>query len=589
VRAAGRRTASLRRLLLGLTLVGLLPLAAVSWLAVEMAQRAHAREVERATLDVARALASALDAELSATAWALQALATSNDLVEDRLPALHAELLRFMAARPDVLGMRLLDAQGRVVLRSGAPPGTPSSAPVEPGSLARVLRAGRPVVGELRPDPSGTLAFPVRVPVAQDGSVRWVLTAAMRPERIKAIVDRQRVPADWVIAVYDAGLQRVARSRDHAATLGKPPSDTLRALLQSIPAEGVGRARTLDGVENVTAVARLPDSGWTVVIGAPLELADAVSRPTLMAWVGGLGASLALALVLAWLLARRVTGEIGRVLDRAASIGEPGRGAAPAVRTRELAVLLAQVETAHARVRAALDEALRAAAAKDEFLAVLGHELRNPLAPITNVMAILDRTAGPHTERERRILRRQVRHITRLVDDLLDVARLVEGRLALHPEPLDLALLVREAVEGFREHAHEAPVLLELPAGPLEVVADPVRIAQVLQNLLANAVRHGAGRPVTVALDVHAGMARLRVSDQGEGIAPEQRGRLFEPFWQGRQGAGSLGLGLAIVRGIVERHRGRVRAESPGPGLGATFEVLLPLRTAPPGGAAAGA
>ena len=219
-----------------------------------------------------------------------------------------------------------------------------------------------------------------------------------------------------------------------------------------------------------------------------------------------------------------------------------------------------------------------ASVVKDEFLAVLGHELRNPLSPIVASLDLMDLRADDSSLRERTIMRRQVNHLKRLVDDLLDVARITSGKMQLELRSLNLAEVVRHAVASRPGTA----VTLAAPAA-VWVEGDESRLAQVLNNLLSNAERFGDGAiGVTLSADAHT--ARLEVADKGIGMDRELLARVFDPFYQAPQQAaritGGLGLGLAIVRKIVELHHGRVSAQSDGPGTGSSFVVELPLAAA---------
>jgi len=222
---------------------------------------------------------------------------------------------------------------------------------------------------------------------------------------------------------------------------------------------------------------------------------------------------------------------------------------------------------------------------KSRFLAVLSHELRNPLAPIRNSVYILGRTDGA-TEQARRakeILARQVDHLAKLVDELLDVTRISSGRIELHRTDLDLAALVRSAVEDRRASIEERGLELrvEVPAGPVPANGDPTRLSQVVGNLLQNAAKFTpAGGTVALALTLDGDDVELRVRDTGVGIAPELLTPIFEPFTQGPQtlarSEGGLGLGLSLVKALVELHGGAVEARSAGPGTGAEVIVRLP-------------
>ncbi|BDG05482.1 hybrid sensor histidine kinase/response regulator [Anaeromyxobacter oryzae] len=236
------------------------------------------------------------------------------------------------------------------------------------------------------------------------------------------------------------------------------------------------------------------------------------------------------------------------------------------------------------RLNAQLEEESRR---KTEFLGVLSHELRNPLAPVLNALELLDR-AAPGSERAgaaRAVIGRQVGHLTRLVDDLLDLTRISRGKVHLRRERLDLADAVRRAVEDHRPLLDARGVALELrgPDRPLAVDADPTRIAQIIGNLLQNAAKFTApGGRVRVTVDAAPDRrARIRVEDTGIGITPAMLGRLFHPFTQAdeslHRSSGGLGLGLALVKGLALLHGGDVSARSAGTGRGAEFEVLLPL------------
>ncbi len=224
---------------------------------------------------------------------------------------------------------------------------------------------------------------------------------------------------------------------------------------------------------------------------------------------------------------------------------------------------------------------------KDNFLAMLAHELRNPLAPIRNAAQVL-RMAGldpGRLERARSMIDRQVAHMARLIDDLLDVSRISQGKILIRKEPVDLAALVRATVEDHRPLFEGAglALLLEVPDRPLWMDGDPTRLSQALGNLLQNAIKftNQEGR-VTVRLAERGDSAELTVEDTGVGMDPEILARLFQPFSQADQtldrSRGGLGLGLALVKGLVEMHGGSVEAESGGGGRGSALTLRLPLQ-----------
>jgi signal transduction histidine kinase/DNA-binding response OmpR family regulator len=243
-------------------------------------------------------------------------------------------------------------------------------------------------------------------------------------------------------------------------------------------------------------------------------------------------------------------------------------------------------------VEASRAEAIVASRSKDEFLAMLGHELRNPLAPILTALELMRLRAGDVAARERTIIERQTQHLASLVEDLLDVSRIARGMVELRCERLDLADVVAKAIETagplFEQQRHE--LVISVPRD-LVVDADPARLTQVFANLLTNAAKYtDPGGRVTVAARREGDEIVASVTDTGRGIAADMLGRVFELFVQERQNLdrarGGLGLGLAIVRNLVELHGGRVEVSSPGPHRGSTFLVRLPC--APDGAVTAG-
>jgi PAS domain S-box-containing protein len=220
--------------------------------------------------------------------------------------------------------------------------------------------------------------------------------------------------------------------------------------------------------------------------------------------------------------------------------------------------------------------------AKDAFLALITHELRSPLAAIIS-WADLALDDPSLCGEAMQVIQRSAQAQRRIIDDLLDISRVIYGKLALEKQPVDAWEIARRTAEEQRWSLEEKELVLELskPSEPLPILADPVRLEQVMNNLLVNAVKFTpAGGRITVAGAREERMARLSVCDTGVGISPEQLPLLFERFQQiGRERvSGGLGLGLALVKGLVELHGGKAAAESPGIGKGSTFTVWLPLR-----------
>lgn len=296
---------------------------------------------------------------------------------------------------------------------------------------------------------------------------------------------------------------------------------------------------------------------------------------------------------------RRADGTLGWSLSRAVPLRDADGaivewfGAATDITDRKLAELAQGLAEANERLR----EADRR---KDDFLGMLSHELRNPLVPIRNSLRLLAHTppGGEQARRSQAVIERQVSHLTRLVEDLLDITRISRGKIELHRERVDLGELVRRTVEDHQCAFSDNGVALELvgATGEIPIDGDPIRLVQVLGNLLHNAAKftpRGGKATFAVAVDEGRQRVSVRITDSGRGIPPDLLPHVFDPFTQGDaeldRGQGGLGLGLSLVKTLVEMHGGTVEAASAGEGTGSSFTIILPLaRAAPPARAPAG-
>ncbi len=598
-----------RPLRLRLTLLaasGLLPLLLVLVWGINYLIEDRRSQSERSVVEVSRALGTAVDAELRSIMRLLDQMGASDELEREDLRSVHRAAIR--AARQfNWHEVVLSDAEGRVLLRSGDPFGTSSPVPVEPDSLRRVIATRQPSVGHVFQTPGLKAdAFAVRVPVLRSGKLVYVLSAVLPTDALLAVLVRQHIPSASVAAVFDQMRRLVVRSRPATSAFASP---SLQLLLDRNGQQGAGLTLTQEGMESYTGYTRLEGVGWTVAVGTSVDGANEGLYALLRALAVGLAASLALSALLAWGLSRRVLEPIDALIEGAAALGrgEPvwlppleivelddvgvALAAAAAERDRSLQER-ERAATERERLVGQIADALRMAEeanrSKDQFLAVLGHELRNPLAPITNAMQLMQIKGDESTVRERRIIERQLAHVTRLVDDLLDVSRITSGRLSIRRAPVRLADLLEQLVESVRPSVDGRVLTLEIGPGTQDawVSGDEVRLVQVFNNLLVNAIKF---TPPAGSISVRAVLSdsgvRVDIVDSGIGIDADDIARIFELFYQSPQHSdrsrGGLGLGLPIVKNLVEMHGGTVAAESAGPGQGSKFTVLLPLVDAP--------
>jgi PAS domain S-box-containing protein len=271
-------------------------------------------------------------------------------------------------------------------------------------------------------------------------------------------------------------------------------------------------------------------------------------------------------------------GSVRWVVARGDVVTRPGHTAVPVA-----VLLLSMMDVTERRVA---EEGLKQAdREKDDFLALLAHELRNPLAPIRTAVQLLKMRKQPDAEGQRlhAVIDRQVQHLVRMVDDLLDVSRVLRGKVELRREPIDIADAISIATETSRPliDAQRQQLTLDLPLRPVTVNGDAVRLSQVIANLLNNASKYsGVGAAIQLTVSQADGEVRIEVRDSGAGIPGDVLARVFEPFVQAdrslERSRGGLGIGLTLVKKIVELHQGHVSAESAGLGHGSVFTIRLP-------------
>jgi signal transduction histidine kinase/ActR/RegA family two-component response regulator len=310
-------------LLVGATI---LPFALFSVLAFTAMLHQQKLQLEQATMGMARALATAIDARNQQTIAALEAFSLAQSLDEaegDSLPAAHAAARLIRSSRPEWRGIVLAKPDGSVVFGSESPLGTGLRHVVEGTSVAEVVRTQAAVIGPMATVPRGNIGYTVRIPVVRLGKVVYVLTAIVSTDSILDVVRRQQVPNDWLVSVYDSEMKRVARSRDHRRYFGTAPSPTVQALLRSLEGakETMGTTFTMEGEETYTAVSRIEGTDWTVVLGASRQTAEGALWRTASLYSAGLLLSLAIGGLAFFWVSRSITRRAKALADSAAALG----------------------------------------------------------------------------------------------------------------------------------------------------------------------------------------------------------------------------------------------------------------------------
>jgi signal transduction histidine kinase/ActR/RegA family two-component response regulator len=583
------RPMKLRSHLLVLTLGTLLPMVVFALIALGLLAERERTLFERGARERAHALLSAVDGELGNSITTLQALAASRDLDEGALREFHRDAMRVLPTQPGWTTLALATPAGEQLLRVPDEFGEKLPTLAERKSFEQVLRSAKPVIRPLARDAvSGRHEFGARVPVVRFGAVKYVLSVTIDPRKIRAMLDAQRLPPDWVGVVIDQERHVVAQTNAPESALGQPAPEVLRPALEG-PGEGWFQSIAPDAGELYTASNRSGFSGWTVAMSMPAAAVEAGLGKA--AWTTSLGVivALAAALLLAAGLSHRIAAPISALASvaKAMTAGQQAELPNPGGVTEIREVGRALVDAANtARTR---EHALRTAdRTKDEFLAMLSHELRNPLGALAGAAHLL-RQLAPKDEtaiRATDIVGRQVQHMTRLVEDLLDVSRVTRGKISLSREPLDLARAVESVAQQWRSAGRLAKHEVRVELSSAWVRADTARIEQIISNLFGNAVKYTPeGGTVTITVRRERNAALLQVRDTGMGMSPDLAGRVFDLFVQGERSLdrslGGLGIGLTLVKRLAELHGGTVAAASDGPGMGSVFSVSLPVIEAP--------
>jgi signal transduction histidine kinase/ActR/RegA family two-component response regulator len=438
------------------------------------------------------------------------------------------------------------------------------------------------------------LTYPV---IDRSGRVVAVVFSAMDLAGLDTFINDINLPLGSILETADSGGLLISRRPDPERWFGKKISaDLLKAMRNPALAPVVLRGE--DGVERLHAFARVGGpslSEYTVTIGVPVETITASAREAQLMSLLGLGATTLLALLAAWLAGDiLIVQRVRKLMDTARRIaaGELQARSGIAYGNEEIGRLAAALDEMAAALqakeaaRSQAERELRAAdQRKDEFLAMLAHELRNPLAPISTGAHLLKLLHSDNAQITQTcaIIARQVEHMTSLVDDLLDVSRVTRGLVSLSTQVLDLRKVVDDAAEQVRPliTARRHKVVLDLPSAPSRVKGDHKRLVQVVANLLGNATKYTPeGGHITLCLGEEGDSHVLTVRDDGIGMEAGLVDRVFDLFTQAERtpdrSQGGLGLGLALARSLVELHGGSVSAASPGLGKGSTFTVRLP-------------
>jgi signal transduction histidine kinase/ActR/RegA family two-component response regulator len=586
----------LRSKLLVLAAVGVVPMLILS-LVLGYFLIDHEKEtIREATRARNHTFLTAVDAQMQGYLGTLRALAASESLERGDFKTFDAEARRVLASQaPEWRNIILLDTSGQQLLNLRYPSGATLSneAQIDNPGFRQVLATQRPYVGNLNPGPVSRLpGIAVRMPVLQKDELRYVLEFIVEPSGLVKLMQAQKYHLSWVAALVDRNGRFIARQP--APPGGDEASQEFRAAIQRTP-EGWYPSKTLEGRPTYTDYQTSELTGWTVGLAIPREEVNSAAYRASVYMVLGTFVSMLSALAFAYWLSRYIATPIAMLAAAARRIGREARPASliavkndPHVQEvfevasalEDAATLLQERELLREREQRAL---LAADKAKDEFLAMLGHELRNPLSSIVASAHVLrlSKPGAAAALQAHEVIDRQAQQMARLVEDLLDVSRLAMGKVTLHRERLDLAVLAERVLRTWQQTRRSRATRIQADLASVWIQGDRVRLEQILSNLLDNAEKFSsAEQRIYVRVGADTGQAVLQVRDEGQGIAADEIPNIFKLFVQGPQSfdrpQGGLGLGLTLVQRLAEMHGGEVGVFSRGRGQGALFTVRLP-------------
>jgi signal transduction histidine kinase len=562
--------------------LALLPLAifaaALMYLLAEKGSAAARESLERADQSVKEVVRSELERATSE----LRQLATASESLDISLTK---RLASSIVGPEEIFNAVLLASSQSDTVLAGLPVPRVPIASLPPSGVTDLQSVGQPSQGAVE------VVFS-----KSDGAV--ILVGQLNLQRLARLLAKYAGPNNYS-TVLDENKFIIARSQDFDRFFGQHPSQqTLNALAQS-PNGGAGRFKTRDGRELFWAWTTLDKPRWTVFLGTPAEGLDQAFHRSLLQLISGASAALGLGLLAAWLLGRRILSATDDLAEQAPGLvfGETPRFRRSGLRQidslyqamsdagRELTKAHRERDEALAAERAARELAERHNQAKDVFLATLSHELRNPLAPIVTASKVLQLPSATADQRDKaaQVIGRQASTLSQLLDDLLDVSRITTGRVLLNMQDVRVSEVIDEAVETvsplLEERRHR---LVVNTATGLVTRGDRLRLIQVVANLLNNAAKYTdvGGRISVEASPESQEQLLIAITDNGIGISADALERVFEIFEQleeqRERSRGGLGIGLSLVKGIVELHGGSVAVFSEGPGAGSRFEVRLP-------------
>src|SRR5579859_3162928 len=584
----------------------ILPAAATIAFVVAQSYLHERADLERDTVEQARALIQVVDRDLANAQTALSVLATSPYLAAGDLARFHRQAREVLATQSGN-GIVLADASGQQIMSTVVPYGEPLPRTGLMGLLKRLVETGEPAISDFY---IGTTSkkpqVAVGVPVVLEGKSVYALTMGFLPSRFNDILQRQSLPPDWIVSLFDRHGTIIARTHAADQFVGQKGAPALvRQMAEAT--EGFVETRTLEGTPVLAAFSRSPISGWALAIGVPTASLTADLRHSLWLTAGSAGFLLLLGILLAHLVSGHIARSIRSLAAPALALATGHRPSAPESDIAEVQRVMQSLTSAselldeRERQRKAAERAERemevkklaaeqASRAKSDFLALMSHELRTPMNAVLGFAQLLKNERFGHLSAKQTEFAEHILssgdHLLKLINDMLDLGKAESGRVTVSIEETDLVSLMKSVVATLRQLSEKAAIALDpgdFGVGLPRVGADRMRLMQILINLGSNAIKYNRpGGFVRFSYERGSGdKVRIVLEDSGFGIAQERQPELFQPFNRlgaEQKGIEGTGIGLALSRRLIELMGGTIGFAST-LGRGSRFWIEIPVHT----------
>ena len=554
------------------------------------------------------AISLTVDRDIQSSIAALMALGNSEHLQTGNLTGFYAQAQAINRTTNNWVA--LIRSDGTQILNTAMPFPMPLKTGAPSSAVDKVLATQKPFVSDIFVGSrTGRELVAVYVPASVVGSTQYVIAQGFSLAHWKDIAKEQDMPADWNVAVIDRAGRFISRNHNSDDFLGQSARPELITAAAN-KEQGLLRHSTMEGIESYDAFDHSDLTGWTIAVAAPVTSIDAPIIRAVQTAAAGFLLAMLISGVLAASFGRRFVSAVQNASAAAVALGQ---GHAPKmvahtsivevdilnrslvnagelIEIERLALQVAEAELE--RLLMVEHQAHKAVqkenTTKDHFLAMLGHELRNPLAAISGAVEVLalDNKGTKDSNQHIGIIKRQNRHLIHIIDDLLDMSRLMAGKIVLNSRPVNLTECLQNCIDGLKAAQRTNNHSINVSAEVVWINADPVRIEQIFINLIGNSLKFSpAGSSINVDLQLVDGQAVMTVQDHGAGMTSELLTHVFEPFVQGPSpitgDQSGMGVGLALVRHLVKLHKGTVTVSSAGLNQGSTFICHFPAVPAP--------